>query len=138
MSPSVPPRDDRWILRARDLLQQDAARPDAALQRRLAAIRSQALGNPAPRAALPWWGVGGAVAALLVLGVGVWQQLLPVDPASSTGVAPEAPALRAESPLEQSLTLPSDDLALLAGEDDYALLEELEFYAWLEGAGHGG
>jgi hypothetical protein len=126
-------RDDRWILRARDLLQQEASRPDPALQRRLAAIRQQALG-PARRS--PTTAAAGAVAALLVLGIGVWQQLLPAGAPAVPAL--EAPALRAESPLEQALTLPADDLALIAESDDLALLQDLEFYVWLEGADHDG
>ena len=131
------PRSEGWILRARDLLQQEASRPDPALQRRLAAIREQALAPTRRRPPLLWWSLGGgAVAALLVLGVGVWQQLAPVAPTAPPAL--EAPALRAESPLEQALTLPADDLALIAESEDYALLQDLEFYVWLEGADHDG
>ena len=126
-------RDDRWLLRSRELLDRQAAEADPVLQRRLRQIREQALDAPAGRPSLRLAGLAlaGSAAALL-LSVGLLRG--PGGP--SAGDAPATPAeqaaLRADSPIEQALTLPEEDLALLAGEVDPDLLEELEFYAWLE------
>lgn len=137
--PSSAERDDRWLLRARALLQAEAGRADPALQRRLQQVRRAALAPRRQR--LAGWAIGTALAAAaasLLLVVGPWQ--LPGE----SGLAPEwsaqrstGAAQRADTPIEQVLTLPEEDLALLVGESDYALLEELEFYAWLEQQDHG-
>lgn len=128
--------DDRWLLRARELLQQQASQPDPALQRRLQQIRSEATA-PLRRRSAPWLvglALAGASAALL-LAVGLLRTPGAGD-ALSPDAAPTQAALRAETPIEQALTLPEEDLALLSGEVDYTLVEELEFYAWLEQQDH--
>lgn len=138
MKPFDPaPRDDRWLLRARELLQRQAAVPDPTLQRRLQQLRRAAL-EPAPRRLrAAGFALAGASAALL-LAIGLLRLPLPGWPGSDPADLPAAPALRAETPIEQALTLPEEDWALLAGEVDYALVEELEFYAWLEQGDEGG
>ena len=55
----------------------------------------------------------------------------------SPDLAPESPALLIEAPLDQALTLPAADVDLLASDADYALMQDLEFYAWLESAENG-
>ncbi|MCK7592479.1 hypothetical protein [Pseudomarimonas salicorniae] len=128
------PRDDRWLLRSRELLNRQAEEADPALQRRLQQMRREAL---APlRAPRRGWAIGmtlaGASAALLIA-VGVMRFIAPASMAPADGPLPDSgTALRAESPIEQALTLPEEDLALIAGDVDYTLVEELEFYAWLE------
>lgn len=135
------PHDDRWLLRARDLLREQSEQGDPTLQRQLQQRRRRALeaseagrGLRLPRPVL-------AVAGSLLVVLAVWQ-LPSLDvrmPGSGQGgPVAAAPALRAESPIDQALTLPEDDLALLLGEVDHALVEELEFYAWLEQQNHGG
>jgi hypothetical protein len=47
-------------------------------------------------------------------------------------------AITPTTAITQALTLPDDELELIANPDDYALLQDLEFYAWLESAEHGG
>jgi hypothetical protein len=127
--------DDRWLLRARDLLTRQADAADPLLQRQLNQRRQHALTSLRRRPpALLSLALAGSFAALL-LAVGLAR--LPLPSRSGDPVAPvAAPALRAETPIEQALTLPEEDLALLAGEVDYTLVEELEFYAWLEQADH--
>lgn len=132
-------RDDRWLLRARELLQAEASAADPALQRRLQQARQAAL-QPLRRPT-PGWGIGMALsgaAAALVLAIGLWQLPagLGLGPAQPDLTSPGSAALRAETPIEQALTLPEEDLALLAGDADYTLVEELEFYAWLEQQDH--
>lgn len=136
MKPPTPPsRDDRWLLRARELLTRRAEAADPDLQRQLRQRRQQALATlrrrPGPGPVL----VLASSFAILLLAIGLTR--LPLSGLAGDP-APQglAPALRAETPIEQALTLPEDDLALLAGEVDYTLVEELEFYAWLEQADH--
>ena len=135
------PHGDRWLLRARDLLRQQAEQPDPGLQRQLQQRRREVLLAPRPalQAGLPRAAL--ALAASLLVAVVLWQlQALHGGPTSSADALPPlaTPALRADSPLGQALTLPEQDLDLLLGEVDYALVEELEFYAWLELQDHDG
>ncbi len=136
--PATRDRDDRWLLRARALLQAEANAADPQLQRRLQQARHAAL-EPLRRRA-PGWAAGMALsgaAAALVLALGLWQLPgyfnLSADPAE---LAQPSAGLRADTPIEQALTLPEDDLALLAADTDYTLVEDLEFYAWLEQQDH--
>ena len=127
-------RSDRWILRSRDLLDQQVAAMPAAKLSRLAAARRRALAaGEAKRRSTPWWlGAGLAAAASLALWFSGVANL--ADPGGSPELAPETPALVIEEPLDQALTLPADDVDLLASDADYALMQDLEFYAWLESA----
>jgi len=130
---AVPPKNDAWILRSRDLLQRTVENPDPPLQRRLQSVRRQAIEAARPRVRIGPAGLVGAFAtAALALGLATWhtQPSLP-------GLDPLGPALRADTPLEQALTLSPDDFELILGEEDYQLLEELEFYAWLESTPRG-
>lgn len=128
-------RNDRWILRSRELLDQQVAALPAAKLSRLNSARRRALDEgAAPRRALPLWiGTGLATAAGLLLwfgGLGSWT-------APSPDLPPESPAMVIDKPLDQALTLPTSDVELLASEEDYALMQDLEFYAWLESGENG-
>ncbi|MBD8527469.1 hypothetical protein [Pseudomarimonas arenosa] len=124
---------DRWILRSRELLDQHAAALPASTLAKLAAARRHALAAvERPRSRLPlWFGAGlGAAASVLLWFAGVGMTPSPQVPV-------EAPAMVIEEPLDQALTLPSSDVELLASEADYALMQDLEFYAWLESGANG-
>lgn len=130
-----PARNDQWILRSRELLDRQAAAMPAATLSKLAAARRRALdGGERSPATLPFWiGAGVAAAASVLLwfgGLGSW-------PSPSPELPPELPAMVIQEPLDQALTLPTSDVELLASEEDYALMQDLEFYAWLESGENG-
>ncbi|GIX35016.1 MAG: hypothetical protein KatS3mg126_0795 [Lysobacteraceae bacterium] len=129
MSRDLSHGDDRWLLRARELLRQQARAEDAELDRRLGRIRQRALAAAGPRRPRPALLALAGAAAALALMVGV---LRPGMPPGSLRLPAATEALRASSPIEQALTLPEEELDLLSGEVEYGLVEELEFYAWLE------
>jgi hypothetical protein len=135
-----------WILRSRDLLQHSADDLDGNTRSRLNRARQSALDAldadpvPAPRNSLRWLG-GAAIAAGLAL---VLWQLLPADlmrraaPAndialSAPAVAPARPAI-APGPRVEAAPVSAPDFELLADPSQFALVEDLEFYAWLETA----
>lgn len=127
-----------WVLRSRTLLQRSADDLDGATCSRLARARQAALGQldsaPQPSA----WLRGIGVAAI---GIGIalvaWRALLP-EPATidtATGplpvAAPSEPSPSRPSP-PPDLPVAAPDFELLADPQQFALLEDLEFYAWLQ------
>lgn len=106
--------DDRLNERARALLERSAAELDSQSVMRLRAARARALG---PRSGRPGWlapvtGVAALVSAVLA----VWLAFQP---------PPGAPRLAV---LEQD----TETLDLLTAADDFELVEDLEFYHWLD------
>lgn len=140
-TPRATSNDDRWLRRSRDLLQRSAEHLDPAVVRGLSQARQAALDSAQRRPRWPLYGLAAGVAMaaswwLAALLPGLLAPPMPVG--VPTPVAVEAPATVIASPVEQALTLPEQDLDLIANPDDYVLLQELEFYAWLETADRGG
>ncbi len=103
-----------WLARARERLESQARDLDAATLSRLTRARAAALAEVARPQRPAWaWPAAFATAFVLVAAVVVWR-------------LPGAPA-----PVPAALS--ADDFALITeGEDDLALYEDLEFYAWLD------
>lgn len=125
-----------WVLRSRDLLEASASGLDGAAVSRLNRARQHALAQlePAPRGAgaLRWLG-GAAVTAGLALVL--WRaSMLPTLPAASNPAdaapLPAAPVLSRAQADDAPVAAP--DFELLADAESLALVEELEFYAWLQ------
>jgi hypothetical protein len=122
-----------WVLRSRALLQRSADELDGATCSRLTRARHAALAQleAPPRAAggLRWIGIAAIGLGLALVS---WRALLPepamVDPAARARPI-AAPARPAPPP---DLPVAAPDFELLADPQQMALLEELEFYAWLQ------
>jgi hypothetical protein len=135
------PGNDRWILRSRDLLERSTRELDASTIAKLGQARQAALAPLRTRIRSPRWPwMGGLVAAAaalaLALGLGWMRTPLPDAPdlaAPNPRITTPVPAVPSD-PTEQALSLPESDLDLIATEDEYLLLENLEFYSWLESA----
>lgn len=113
--------EPRWLEAVREQLDTDAAGYDAATLSRLNRARQAALDAGLRPRRRPWWHwslVAVATSAAVVLAVAL---TLRTPEAGKPPVAPVA--------LEQSEV---DDLELLAAGEDLELIENLEFYAWLE------
>lgn len=141
-------RDEHWIERSRELLEVGVHSLSPGKVARLVAAREAALLAARPRGSWRTW-CGAAIATTcgvllaLTLGSGARRELLPaplsprasdtarIDVADSAEVPPTS--LEA-----QALSLSEPELALISAADDFILLEDLEFYAWLEGADHEG
>lgn len=114
----------RWTEQAKELLDESARDLDAAALSRLNRARQAALAQRAPRRRAAWLflpaGFAGACALLLALGV--WHARRPLTaplPAQPTGaVAGNA--------------LNSVDLDMIASGDDMEMMQDLDFYAWLD------
>ncbi len=125
-----------WVPRSRELLDHHAEKLDPISARQLSQARQRALASVRRPPRMRWaFGLGAATAASLLLFVSLnrtpEQSSVPL-----TGI--DTPAPVATTPITQALTLPDDELELIANPDEYALLQDLEFYAWLESAEHGG
>lgn len=113
--------EPRWLETVREQLDTDAAGYDAATLSRLNRARQAALDAGLRPQRRPWWHwslVAVATSAAVVLAVAL---TLRTPETGRPQVAPVA--------LEQSEV---DDLELLAAGEDLELIENLEFYAWLE------
>ncbi len=153
-TPDSNQKDQGWVPRSRELLDHHAERLDPISARQLSQARQRALASVRRPPLLRWaFGLGAATAASLL--VFAWLNRTPGQPgAPLAGIATPAPvattpvtpvtpvtattATTATTAITQALTLPDDELELIANPDDYALLQDLEFYAWLESAEHGG
>jgi hypothetical protein len=121
-----------WVLRSRALLDQSAQAFDGPTLSRLNRARQAALDGLAPerpRTTLHWLGASAVAAGVALM---VWQGLAIAPLAPTQGMEPlaaePAPVAEEVSPLAAA------DFELLLDAERYALLEELEFYAWLEKA----
>ena len=106
--------------RVRTGLEASAQALDGATLSRLNRARQRALDAArAPRRALVRWTALAATACVLVAAVALWRlPATPVAPTPASAPATAAPRV--------------DDLALVAGGADLELVEDLEFYAWLD------
>lgn len=107
-----------FAARARRLLLESAGHLDGRTRSRLAQARYAALAqvaaNDSGRSFKRWMLPAGSIAAI-ALGAFLWLG----------GTQPDRKAMQAASP-------PIDDLELMAGAENFELIEDLEFYAWLE------
>jgi hypothetical protein len=106
--------------RARELFERSVADLDAATRTKLTQARHRALREMERSTMTREWlslRPQAAAAVLVVVAVGVAWLLVPS----------RAPLVPGESLAEAS------DVELLLGEDELELIEDLEFYAWLEG-----
>lgn len=112
----------QWTQRARDLLDESALALDAATMSRLNRARQAALARHAPRRRAAWMlmpaGVAGACA--LLLAVGMWHGRSP-----QTEPAPSQPAVAGSA-------MNPADLDLIASGDNLEMMQDLDFYAWLD------
>ncbi|HET7924871.1 MAG TPA: DUF3619 family protein [Rhodanobacteraceae bacterium] len=115
------PNDERWLERAKALLDDSAENLDAATLSRLNRARQAALATRRKGASRWAWSaaLAGAAAAVFALAIG-WHQ---------RGVAP---------PSEPSAALQAGDIDVMTSDDDLDLAENLDFYAWLEKQPAGG
>ena len=134
-----------WILRSRELLQHSADRLDGNARSRLNRARQAALAEldavPASRTSLRWLAAAAITAGVaLVAWRALWPDVLVSSAPATTETRIERPAPVIETPAPIELTpISAPDFELLADEQQFALIEELEFYAWLEAAeGSGG
>ena len=112
----------QWTQRARDLLDESALALDAATMSRLNRARQAALARHAPRRRAAWMlmpaGVAGACA--LLLAVGMWH-----------GRSPQNEPAPAQPAVAGSAMNPAD-LDLIASGDNLEMMQDLDFYAWLD------
>jgi hypothetical protein len=134
-NPPDEPGDDRLIRDAGQLLRRSADELDATTRARLNRARQQALAEPdAPVRRFPWavsaWQPALGVAAAAVLAVALWFGRLP---------GPALPGPQSAGGLS-GVTAPSD-LELVLDEENLEMIEDLEFFDWIEagmpGAGNG-
>ena len=113
--------DERWLERAKALLDDSADNLDAATLSRLNRARQAALATR--RKGPSRWALSaalaGAAAAVFALAIGLHQRGAVVPNAPSTG-------------------LEAGDIDVMTSDDDLDLAENLDFYAWLEKQPAGG
>lgn len=114
-----------WTDRARSLLDESARALDAATLSRLNRARQAALAQRAPRRRAAWVflpaGLAGACA--LLLAVGMWHgrrapTAMPAQAAATAGANHSA--------------VNAGDLDMIASGDDLEMMQDLDFYAWLD------
>jgi hypothetical protein len=108
----------RWLAQLRAQLNEDAHNLDAATASRLNRARQRALdeGLGRRRSALGFLGYALAAGIAAVLAVNVLVRVPePSEPMPAVVAAPGV-----------------DDIELLAGSEELEMIEDLEFYAWLE------
>ncbi len=115
------PNDERWLERARALLDDSADNLDAATLSRLNRARQAALAARRKGPGRWAWGAAfaGAAAAVFAVAIALHRQGLPP---ASTPAASLQPA----------------DIDVLTSDDDLDLADNLDFYAWLEKQPAGG
>lgn len=114
-----------WTQQARGLLDESAQALDAATLSRLNRARQAALAQAAPRRRAGWAflpaGLAGACA--LLLAVGMWH-----GRSGSTAIPVQALATASAS----GNPVNSGDLDMIASGDDMEMVQDLDFYAWLD------
>jgi len=115
-----PTDDERWLERAKALLDDSADNLDAATLSRLNHARQAALATRRKRPSRWAWSaaLAGAAAAVFAMAIGLHQRVAPSG----------APAA----------SLQPADIDVLSSDDDLDLAENLDFYAWLEKQPAGG
>jgi hypothetical protein len=134
------PPSHAWVLRARRLLDESAEHLDGAAlsrlnQARQAALEARAGTRRAPSDWLRALGLGAVTAGLALV---LWRGWSP-EIAPAGGALPAAPAATqvvaaplANDARAHASPLAAPDFELLADPENYAVIEDLEFYAWLE------
>jgi DNA-directed RNA polymerase specialized sigma24 family protein len=123
-----------WLMRCRAHLDEHAAERTPALLRASEDGYQAALDVARPARFLPWQRLV-VVAVTIVVAAAVALLWLRPDAGQSDdeGRAElEQPLRISAEPIEQLLSLPPEDFALLADPAEFELLAELEFYRWLE------
>lgn len=111
------PDEARWLAHVRTQLDDDARDLDAATASKLNRARQHALDQGLVRRwsgyRFPAYAVAASIAAVLAVSVlvGVPEPTEPISVAAASS---------------------ADDLELLAGTEELEMIEDLEFYAWLE------
>jgi hypothetical protein len=112
------PGDDDFARTAGERLRRSAEDIDAATASRLNRVRQAALAEmPGRRRGGPWLVPALSTAAVTALAIGLW---LTRDP---------GPGLRPDAPVAVEA---AGDMDLLLAADSLEMLEDLEFYAWLD------
>jgi hypothetical protein len=118
-----------WTDRAKSLLDDSVRDLDAATLSRLNRARQAALAQRAPRRRVAWLfmpaGLAGACA--LLLAIGVWHSQRP--PTATLPTSTPVPAVAATT---ASKSLNTSDLDMIASGDDMEMMQDLDFYAWLD------
>lgn len=111
-----------WTERAKSLLDESAQALDAATLSRLNRARQAALA-PRRRAAWLFLPAGLAGACALLLAVGVWH-----GRRASTTTPAQAPVAASAN----GNAVNAGDLDMIASGDDMEMMQDLDFYAWLD------
>ena len=113
-----------WTGQARRLLDESAQDLDAATLSRLNRTRQAALAvrSPRHRRAWVWMPAGLAGACALLLAVGVWHAHVP----QTAPLAPSTASVLSGSAVNAA------DMDLLASGDNLEMMQDLDFYAWLD------
>ena len=139
-SPTHAAADDAWAARVRVLLDEWEFDLDAATASRLNRARQTALGAlPGPSGTSAWraWLGGGVVAAgLALLILRLPNPVADLPPPSDPGLRPEVVSVPPVSALSPELVA-APDFEMLTDAERLALLEDLEFYAWLDAQDRG-
>jgi len=113
-----------WTDQARSLLDESAQALDATTLSRLNRSRQAALAQRVPRRRAAWLllpaGLVGACA--LLLAVGVWHARVPQT----------APLASPSATVVSGSTVNVVDMDLIASGDDMEMMQDLDFYAWLD------
>ncbi len=123
--------DDKIEQRSRELLQAGVDRIEGRVRSRLTRARFAAVEEASARGRGSFWRTwlpAGGVAAAAVLAVVLWSGQRP-DRAGPDASIVEAGG-NAQSEASPS---PMDDLDLMMASESFELLEDLEFYEWVDG-----
>lgn len=118
--------DKEFERRTREQLQAGADGLDAHIRSRLTQARFAAVEEARKsRFSLAWrtWVPAGSLAAVAVLAIVLWSGRPADEPATLIAAVPASAGVQS----------PIDDLELLAATESFELLEDLEFYAWVDG-----
>ena len=119
--PDATLEEDRFATKARELFEQSVDELDGETMSRLNRARQAAIAELGRKSYSPFrpgqWVPAAGVAAAAAIAVALWSGNDPVDPVA----VPETLA----------------DFELLLAEDSFEMLEDLEFYAWIDLDGDG-
>lgn len=125
---------EKVAARAGDILQKEVAALDAATLSKLNQARQRALAEK-PGAGkdllFGWSALGGMVAASLLIAV-LWLGSVPENPGVETPLAVDTSPLTLPDANEMSVS----DLEVLLAEESFEMLEDLDFYTWVESAAY--
>lgn len=119
----------QWTDQARGLLDESAQALDAATLSRLNRARQAALAQrPARRRNVwVWLPAGFAGACALLLAVGVWHAPAPTS----------SPSQPVQAAVGGGETVNANDLELISSGDNLEMMQDLDFYAWLDAQNQG-